>query len=439
MKSSNISDRVFTVNLNYVKLQNKTKELFFRCLNEERELEYFEAELKKIWGNVDYSYLDEQIAEYQEEIHERNTGEEKTEKGITKGVFALVPVLVIMGTDKKFQEVKTREYITSVNSYAYKNDKEEYLKLKVKRYDNQIVPYFSKTTGELIRYVQPSTYNSMIQNTNLTRSGWNQTLDDGDEDQMFYIPFHSFSCPECVSHQEKPMTKHEIERIVDEVDEDATDLLHPNCKCELTFYTERTKLKQIENKGELEEQYHIRQKVNTLTLRKEEVLSDIKIQKSLGNQDVVDELNNMRNSINKKIRELQSKLPTEELKKQVVAINREKRISSNKYVEQARKNIIKKEQNKTKEKLLKETKRTKEKLNQMKKSSSQTHKEMQELFKIRENRPKYMEQLEKKQQELKEIRKIIKQENKDMKYWKSKQQEVSLKVDIKNLKDLINK
>lgn len=324
MKNSSISNKVFEVNLNYVRLQNQTKELFFKCLAEERDLDYFKAQLEKLWGNLDYSYLDEQIAEYQDEIHEKNTNKEKTEKSITKGIFVLVPLAVIVGVDKKFQNVKTMEYTNSLNSYAYKTDKDEYLKLKVKKYNNQIVPYYSQKTGELIRYVQPSTYDSMIQNTNLTRSGWNQTLSDGDEvgQTYYYIPSHSFSCPECVSHQEKPMTKNEIERIVDEVDEDATDLLHPNCKCELTFYTERTKLKRIENKGELEEQYHIRQKVNTLTLRKEEILSDMKIQKMLGNQDEADKLNEQRNRINKEIRELKEALPTEELQKQVVAISR---------------------------------------------------------------------------------------------------------------------
>ena len=323
MKNSSINDKVFAVNLNYVKLQNKTKELFFKCLNEERELEYFEAELKKIWGNVDYEYLNEQIEEYQAEIHERNTNEEKETKGITKGVFALVPILVIMDTDKKFQNVKIREYNTSVNSYAYKSDKEEYLKLKVKRYNNQIVPYYSKSTGELIRYVQPSTYNSMIQNTNLTRSGWNQTLDDGDDDQLFYIPFHSFSCPECIEHQNKKMNREEVYNLVGEVDEIEGDILHPNCKCELTFYDKKTKYNKSKySDSELEEQYHIRQKTNTLTLRKEEILSDIRIQKSLGNQDEVDKLNQTRNRINKEIRELSEALPTAELKKQVVAINR---------------------------------------------------------------------------------------------------------------------
>lgn len=323
MKNSSINDKVFAVNLNYVKLQNKTKELFFKCLNEEREIEYFEAELKKIWGNVDYEYLNEQIEEYQAEIHEKNTNEEKETKGITKGIFALVPILVIMDTDKKFQEVKKREYNTSVNSYAYKSDKEEYLKLKVKRYNNQIVPYYSKTTGELIRYVQPSTYNSMIHNTNLTRSGWNQTLDDADEDQLFYIPFHSFSCPECIEHQNKKMNREEVYNLVGEVDEIEGDILHPNCKCELTFYNKETKYNKPKySDSELEEQYHIRQKTNTLTLREEEILSDIRIQKSLGNQDEVDKLHQTINRIDKEIRELSEALPTAGLKKQVVAINR---------------------------------------------------------------------------------------------------------------------
>ena len=75
-------------------------------------------------------------------------------------------------------------------------------------------------------------------------------------------------------------------------------------------------------KEQAEEEYHIRQKTNTLTLRKEELLTDIKIQKSLGNQDEVDKLNSQRNRINKEIRELQEALPTDELRKQVVAINR---------------------------------------------------------------------------------------------------------------------
>lgn len=330
MKKSSIAEKVFDINLNYARLQNKTKELFFRCLNEGRDVAYFKAELTKIWGKVDYEYLNEQIDEYEAEIHEINTGEsaedfEKDENFVK--YLPLVAVGVVKAVDKKFQEVKTREYVISAKSPVYKNDKQEYLKLKVKRYNDDIVPYYSQTTGRLVRYVQPSTYNSMIQNTNLTRSGWNVTLNDADEldQEMFYIPGHSFSCPYCVEHQEKPMTKKEVIDLIGIGEEASGDILHPNCKCELAFYEKgRTKLNKIKwyEKPQLEEEYEIRQKVNTLTLKKERVLTDMKIQNSLGNQDEVDNLNNTRNKINKEIRELKDKLPTAELKKQVVAINR---------------------------------------------------------------------------------------------------------------------
>lgn len=329
MKKSSIAEKVFDVNLNYVRLQNKTKELFFRCLDENRDVDYFKAELKKIWGDVDYLYLEEQINEYDAEIHEINTGENKEDYKKDKNYvkyLALVPLATIKKVDKKFQEVKTREYNNSTKSPVYKKDKQEYLKQKVNRYNDDIVPYYSQTTGKLVRYVQPSTYNAMIQNTNLTRSGWNTTLNDGDDldQEMFYIPGHNFSCPYCVEHQEKPMTKDEVIDLIGIGEEASGDILHPNCKCELAFYNKGTKLFRIgkKQKAQYEEEYEIRQKVNTLTLSKERVITDMKIQKSLGNQDEVDDLNNTRNKINKEIRDLKEALPTTELKKQVVAINR---------------------------------------------------------------------------------------------------------------------
>ena len=64
---------------------------------------------------------------------------------------------------------------------------------------------------------------------------------------------------------------------------------------------------------------------------------------------------------------------------------------------------------------------------------------MPELFKIRENRPKYIEELNRKQDKLKDVRKIIRKNKKDNAYYIAKQEELSLKVDIKNLKELINK
>jgi len=330
MKNSNfINESVFKVNIKYTKLQNETKELFFRCLDEGRDIDYFKAKLEQLWGKVDYSYMEDEIIEYGAIIHEYNTKGKEVIQDIPEGqegsLFALVPISVILAVDKKFQKTKEREYKNSLNSKAYEIDKQEYLKLKVSRYNNQIVPYYSKTTGELIRMVQPSTYNSMIHNTNLTRSGWNTTLNDADNMgvRTFWIPYHSFSCIHCLEHQNRALTKEEVIDLVGYAEETEGDILHPNCKCTLTFYDDRTTMnKPNYSDSELEEQYHIRQKVNSLTLKKEEVATDLRIQKRLGNQNEVDKLNQQRNKINKEIRQLQEALPTSELKKQVVAINR---------------------------------------------------------------------------------------------------------------------
>ena len=331
MKNSSqfISESVFRVNIKYARLQNETKELFFKCLEESRELAYFKAKLEKLWAGVDRKYYQEELNEYEALIHEINMmGKEHIEivpdyEGTT--LFALIPLSVSMKQENRFIKIKEKEYNNSINSKAYEVNKEEYLKMKVQRYNNQVVPYYSKTDGKLLRYVQLSTYESMIHNTNLTRAGWNTTLNDGDRVgiRKYYIPYHSFSCPHCIDHQNKIMTKEEVIDLVGDVEEQEGDILHPNCKCTLTFYDSYSKFNKPKySDEELEEQYNIRQKVNTLTLKKEEVATDMRIQKMLGNQDEVDKLNQQRNKINKEIRELKEALPTESLRKQVVAINR---------------------------------------------------------------------------------------------------------------------
>lgn len=330
MKNSNqfINESVFNVNLKYSKLQNETKELFFKCLEEGRDLEYFINKVEKLWDTLDHKFLQDEIDEYAEIIHEYNMRGRVEIETIPKNsniLFALVPLSVQLKQENRFVKIKEREYKSSLKSKAYEHSKEEYLKIKVKRYNNQIVPYYSQKTGELIRYVQLSTYESMIHNTNLTREGWNTTLNDADlvENQLFYIPFHSFSCPHCMEYQNRIYTKDEVIRLVGHAEETEGDLLHPNCKCMLTFYNNTSQFnKPNYNETELEEQYNIRQKVNTLTLKKEEIKTDIRIQKMLGNQDEVDKLNQQRNKINSQIRDLKEALPTAELQKQVVAINR---------------------------------------------------------------------------------------------------------------------
>lgn len=328
MKSSSIiADSVFLVNLKYVKLQNQTKELFFRCLNEGRTLDYFKQEINKIWGNVDHSYMWQELERYEELIHTQNIhGREVLRIAQEGDIFELVPESVINELENKFAKQKIKEYARATKSYAYQVDKENYIKNKVESYTNQIVPYFSTKTNEKIRDVELSTYASMLHNTNLTRAGWNQTWRDAEEigQELFFIPYHPFSCPHCLQYQNRVLTKREVMSISGHAEETSGDLLHPNCKCVLTFYIPGVSKFNTPTYStqELKEFYDIRQKVNSLTLKKEKLKADMKIQDELGNQNKLDELNALRNQINKEIRGLKEALPTSEMQKSVVDINR---------------------------------------------------------------------------------------------------------------------
>lgn len=332
MKNSNkyINDSVFKVNQNYTELQNKTKELFFKCLKEGKGLEYFEKKLKKIWNKADHQYYVDALNEYAEIIHENNLlmlqieETSKKESKVVNNFFTMVSALVILKNEDKLKKYISKEYERSLKSPVYKSDKKNYLVNKVERYTDDIVPYYSN--GKVIREVKLSTYCSMVHNTNMTRTAWNTTLNDGDELGYvnFYIPYHPFSCMECVSHQNRVFSKEEVIDLIGDVDLRQGDILHPNCKCELLIYHPglTSMNKPIYSDEELDNQYHIRQKTNSLTLEKSRVLTDMRIQRSLGAMDEFDKLNQKRNKINAEIRKLKQELPTKSLQKQVVAINR---------------------------------------------------------------------------------------------------------------------
>ena len=73
--STYVDEKVFSANKRIVTLQNKTKELFFKCLNDNKDIEYFKEQLEKIWGKEDYSFMQDDIEEYIEMIHTNNMEE----------------------------------------------------------------------------------------------------------------------------------------------------------------------------------------------------------------------------------------------------------------------------------------------------------------------------------------------------------------------------
>lgn len=347
MKNSSnyINEKVLAVNKKYAKLQNKTEELFFRCLDEERSVEYFLKKLDEIWGNINHSYIQEDIDNYIDMLEEYNMEVEEIKenrKTYNKEKIILLTGMAlelykrqqakneqeenkVIRLEKTFEEYIANLYKRYYNSPEYKDNKKEYLRLKVPKYNSQIVPYRLKDGS--YRWVQLSTYLAMIHNTNLTRSAWNNTIADALYlgYTKFYIPPHSFSCEHCVGYQGRVLDIDEILELVNEIniaeDEEQSisgEILHPNCKCQLLIYHNDMELQQPSE----DQYYDIRQQVNSLTLKKERILTEIKIYKSMGMQDEVDKLNNQRKVINSQLRDLINKLPTTELKKKVIAINR---------------------------------------------------------------------------------------------------------------------
>lgn len=340
-KSSELIDKnVYLVNVRYTKMMNKTKELYFQCLEEGKSKEFFEKEVSKIWDNVDHRFMDKQIAELKELVHNDNVdqainiGRFKNKEYLeTLGwtfddeYFKLTPESDFRMFERRFKKNVVTNYEVAHNSI--KNmDKETYMLKKLDRYDkqvNQVVAYYHKN-GLLAHYVKLSTYLAMVHNVDLTRGGWNQTLADADklDKREFIIPYHPFSCPYCLEYQNRILTAWQVENIIGiKAEEQVGDVLHPNCKCTLSIYWSPTQIEwESIGRGEAQEQYEIRQKVNSLTLKRTNLKTDLKIAKLIGDEGKVDKIKARISKLNKAIREEVGKLPTDSLKKQVKAINR---------------------------------------------------------------------------------------------------------------------
>lgn len=341
MKNSSqyIAEKVFSVNAFYTKKQNKTKELFFKCLKEKRSTDYFKKELSKIWDNIDHKFMDKQIDKLMGMVHDINVDQalnlgrlkkefEKTENWvIDKEYFKLTPEEYFQKFEKKFEQNVARVYTRS--SKTVKDlDSTIYLEKQLDRYDktvNQRVTYFS-SAGKPLRQVQLSSYLSMVHNTNLTRAGWNQTMFDSERvgNEYFIIPFHPFSCRHCFEYQNRPLSKEFVENVIGvEAKEQQGDLLHPNCHCTLAIYWDSSQIRpQTQTMEEVEELSKLRQKVNGLTLEKSRLLTDKRIAQYIGNEAAADKAKKRINAINKTIRDIKSTLPSESLKKQITAIKR---------------------------------------------------------------------------------------------------------------------
>jgi hypothetical protein len=139
--SEEISKNVYLTNVYYSNKQNKTKILYFRCLDEGRSYEYFESELSKIWDNIDHRFMKTQINKLQRIVNKQNIEEainlgrlddkyKETEYWvIDEEYFKLTPDSDFEAFEKRFKQNVLTNYKHAKASLKY-TDKDTYLDKK---------------------------------------------------------------------------------------------------------------------------------------------------------------------------------------------------------------------------------------------------------------------------------------------------------------------
>lgn len=214
-----------------------------------------------------------------------------------------------------FNEIKARDkYIRVITSYygntlgTLKKDyikEAEYLLEKVSKFDKieKVVPYYDKK-GRIVAYHDIASYNSMVYNTNLTNSVWNETLDNAikTNNDLVYVPGHFGSCPYCLPYEDRVYSITGANSMYPTL-QTALDggLKHPNCKHPIENYN--SNIKTTASVSSPPEVYNSLQKINALELKKRRLRNDKTIYKKLGSNEDIDKVNQKIKRINQSIKE----------------------------------------------------------------------------------------------------------------------------------------
>jgi hypothetical protein len=321
-----IEDKVWEMNIKYVRMMRKTKEKFFEYLLDNRSIKDYSRGIKELW-DIDHSFMDKQIKELEKMVSEIDIKDyEKYEKPLTKQtsekitngklyyevsdyqIYQLNPDSDFVKIEQQYVNKHIKFYERQKEILVKTPDKEEYLSKIVERYDkiDKTIPYFNKN-GTIKCYNTVATYNSMLYNWNLTHSAWNRTMYDAEvlDNHLFYLPAHPNACEMCAGFQGKvyadkkglgyPLKETAIRGGVG----------HPNCKHVWTLFWDEAQIQEEKwNSPEDIENYKTKQKIQSLDLEKSRLLSDRRIYQKLGDQASVDECTLKIKALRNKINEL---------------------------------------------------------------------------------------------------------------------------------------
>lgn len=339
-----IEDRVWDSVIKYNRMTRVTKEKFFENLYKRTPLDEYAKGVYELWDNVDHTYMDKAIEELNKMVIQKdfNNAELYGNKKITEKSIKLENYwreykiedkeLYTLNRERDFRTIENRYANRHVKLYEnilnrYKDSNPQDLANFVKEYDklDNMIPYFSHLTGEIIRFVDIGTYLSMLYNVNLTRSAWNRTIYDSKllGNHLFYLRAHPYACPHCMKYQGYVYTDHDPTprelNILNQYgklgyfnkestleDEGRSAIGHPNCKHVWLLYWSPEQIQEEKyNSEEWEEKYKNKQKIQSLQLKKSRLLSDRRIYKELGQQDLYDKTTEKIKRIRTQIKELE--------------------------------------------------------------------------------------------------------------------------------------
>ena len=327
-----IQDRVWDSNVKYQRMIIKTKEKFFEELYNNTSVDEYTRGIYELWGNVNHTYMDESIKELQKMVIQKDfrDAEMYGNKKITtrsiklqntwrefvltdKDLYELNPERDFKTIERRYMNRHIKLYKSMLKHFSDSKDLANDLSNFMKKYDalDKTIPYYSHTTGQIQRYVDVATYNSMLYNVNLTRSAWNRSIYDAKllGNELWYLPAHPFACPDCAYYQgkvyaERPGFGYPLK-------EEAINggVGHPNCKHVWTSYWGEEQIQDDRyNSSEWDEKYKTKQKIQSLDLQKSRLLADRRIYKNLGQQDLVDKTTAKIKNIRKKMKELDAQM-----------------------------------------------------------------------------------------------------------------------------------
>ena len=336
-----IEDRVWDSTIKYNRMINVTKEKFFENLYRNTSVDEYTKGITELW-NIDHSYMDKSIEELRKMVIQKdfyNAEMYGNKKVTTRSIklenywreftlkdeefYPLNPERDFRTLEQRYVNRHIKLYENLKKRLEDSKDKARELANFVKEYDrlDRTIPYFSHTTGEIVRYVDIGTYNSMLYNVNLTRSAWNRAIYDAKllGNHLWYLPAHPYACLHCMEYQgyvytDREPTPREMNILRqygkpgEYYKEDAIKghVGHPNCKHVWTSYWSQEQIQDEKyDSGEWEEKYKNKQKIQSLTLEKSRLLANRRIYKDLEQEDLVDRTTERIRRIREKIKTLE--------------------------------------------------------------------------------------------------------------------------------------